>query len=155
MAGPRWVIVAAAAVVVAASCTSGPDGAGGESLQEAFELTPEQYRARLIVAEEEVARCMKAKGFDYVPSIPPPGGLSSPPAAVVPTREWVAEYGYGISTGPMDTPYPTEAEAQPQELPSPAADPLEAQAYEEALYGDPNEAGEVGGHIGSTGVGGC
>lgn len=144
MGRAQWLIATVAGALLVTSCTVGAREPREDPLQ-AFELTPDQYRARLIVAEEEVARCMKAQGFDYVPSLPAPVEGVAPA-----TPEEAPAYGYGISTRPLEVPYGTERESAAM-----VEDLVEAAAYDEALYGDPGRASDADPPIGSTGLGGC
>ncbi len=152
MVGSRRSIVLGAVVVAVVAAACGGAEPDRVSLAEAFELTPETYRARLIVAEELVAECMRAEGFDYVPSVPPP--MEAPDRLTPPTPAEARRDGYGISTRPFETFVAPDDAGRPLEEDEEEA-PARA-AYDEALYGDPNTlADDEYRPIGSTGLGGC
>ena len=134
----RHRAVTAVGLLLLAGCSSGPitshDGALSAYLGEYAVRAHAGDAARALAAEEQIASCMHAQGFDYEPS---PQGAWQSDLVEVPREQyslaWAQEHGYGVVDS-ATTPMPTMA-------PDPNADLLaamstsERDAYEEALLG--------------------
>lgn len=103
-----------------------------------------KFREREQKRQEGIAECMRAQGFTYTPYVPEDsfqfGGM---PAAYELTRkEFVAKYGFGISTmtEEMNGPQPTENGPKPEDDPNfvfqQSLSESDLEAYNKALYGD-------------------
>lgn len=104
-----------------------------------------EYRAREQKRQEAVAECMRTEGFEYTPYVPEQmfGGVGfEPPGWDLTRKEYVAKYGFGMSTTFEDSNRPPE----PEDMPKPEDDPnyvytqalsqTEQEAYNKALYGE-------------------
>ena len=122
------------------------------------DATPEEqqayYAEQQRKTEELVAKCMTEQGFEYIPNnpqvdtpIPVDGGEEKWRPD---DRDWVEKYGYGA----INNPWQEEGGGpgiDPMPEPTPHTDPNQAyyeslseaeqQAYQEALYGKPQEGG--------------
>jgi hypothetical protein len=124
-----------------------PESLGDPAANEAKFI--EQERAR----QDAVAACMKKQGFEYTaqdPSSYVNFGSTASDGLEYGSAEWVAKYGFGISTqrwsqaavGPDLVGYddsqfqPTEAVADPNMGYVEGLSPEEQAAYNKALYGD-------------------
>jgi len=103
----------------------------------------QQYRQQEREAQDKIAACMAAEGFEYVPYVPnqDQGGFAKPDTQ----EEYVAQYGFGIATMMLEDRRMDEADYIEAEM---AKDPnnaiveamsdSEQEAYYEALYGGRN-----------------
>jgi hypothetical protein len=115
------------------------------------ELSPEEQEAedaemnRRI--EEAVADCMTEQGFDYVPVIAP--SVTGDDFEWLPDdRDWVAQYGYGISTSPYPSGEGVDLDSDPNEEYAQSLSGSEQQAYYEALHGpSPDEEAMADGEV--------
>ncbi|HZJ48228.1 MAG TPA: hypothetical protein VFD97_04220 [Acidimicrobiia bacterium] len=106
----------------------------------------QQYRQQEREAQDKIAACMAAEGFEYVPYVPnqDQGGFAKPDTQ----EEYVAQYGFGIATMMLEDRRMDEADYIEAEM---AKDPnnaiveamsdSEQEAYYEALYGVREEFG--------------
>lgn len=91
-----------------------------------------QYVQQESAMEELIAACMAKQGFDYVPSVRVTDVIESTADDWKPDdREWVAQYGYGIS----DFPGRTELNRQPEKTEREPMSEAEEQAFQDAMYG--------------------
>lgn len=115
------------------------------------ELSPDEQEAedaemnRRI--EEAVADCMTEQGFDYVPFIAP--SVTGDDFEWLPDdRDWVAQYGYGISTSPYPSGEGVDLDSDPNEEYAQSLSGSEQQAYYEALHGpSPDEEAMADGEV--------
>lgn len=152
----RAAIAASALLALALAGCTGGGGDPAASIEERYKDSPlyayldagqdtglseeammAQHEERQKLAEELIAECMASEGFEYVPQVYS-SGISFDSTEWNPdSREWVAQYGYGMVNGP--TP---EEPIDPEEYPE---DPNQAyvmglseseqNAYYETLYG--------------------
>ncbi|MCR2786026.1 MULTISPECIES: hypothetical protein [unclassified Microbacterium] len=145
--------VGAAVLLVALTGCSGPEAdpgadeelsplnaylaaAWGGDLSE--EEQQERFEKEHVQREELVAQCMTEDGFEYIPA-PNTGSISFESDMVwePDSREWVAQYGYGMITYPgQDQPAePDEEYVDPNQDYVMSLSESEQAAYYEALYG--------------------
>lgn len=119
-----------------------------------------EFTAQATEAEEQIAVCMRAEGFEYIPVDQGQFAFFGGESEELPyfSTEWIAKYGFGISTqrfaqsevGPDlvgfdDSQFEAVDQAMPED---PNQDyieslsPTEQDAYYEALYGDQPELPE-------------
>lgn len=104
-------------------------------------MDEEQQQQRFIEDDKKrqdiVAQCMTEQGFDYQPVIPTSAVPLSSGAEWKPDdREWVAQWGYGISHFPgADDPAAQDAFVDPNTDYVASLSESEQSAYYEALYG--------------------
>ncbi len=110
------------------------------------ELTATQYQSEQAQAEQIVATCMKAQGFEYIPvdpSQPPalvPADQLDPDAPQAGTLESAKEFGYGISTWDIEDGQPDDVDLGQEDPNQEYVDSLSEsarKAYELALHGVP------------------
>ncbi|MBB3045452.1 hypothetical protein [Nocardioides soli] len=108
--------------------------------------------AEYLEFEEEIARCMAAEGFEYVPFVPDVDATLLPDGSMtldvtggsfpdLPPDEFAARFGYGISTEP---PADREEQRDPNEAIVARMSVAERVAYHQALYGDVNTLDDRG-----------
>ncbi|MDI6943670.1 MULTISPECIES: hypothetical protein [Microbacterium] len=107
------------------------------------DLSPEEQQKQMDEQtreiEERTAECMQAEGFEYVPNLQNGGVVFEDDGVWDPeSREWVAQYGYGMFNDPwQDQPQP-----EPEEYVDPNQEYIESLseseqlAYNETLYGE-------------------
>ncbi|WOF21965.1 hypothetical protein N8K70_11300 [Microbacterium betulae] len=158
----RPLVLTASAALLAATLSACSEGGGGgltyedsplnEYLSAAWgdDQSPEeyekQYEEQSRQAEELIAECMAAEGFEYTPNTGSGGAVfsSSDDEWDPDSREWVSQYGYGVFTDPWADEEPIAEE----EYVDPNADYVsslsesEQIAYNEVLNGEqpPEEA---------------
>ncbi len=107
-------------------------------------ISDAEYRAQFTRIEDELATCMQAAGFDYVPRadayLDAEKAIQKTPDG---TREWVAENGYGfnISDGGQGA---AVVAADPNSAVVEGLSEGSQRAYYEALWGNQNIVGEGG-----------
>lgn len=134
------------AMLLSTSCSTSEGDDGLE--QSSGEL--EAYRAVLrdqwddaavrrtqIRAEEYVAECMAALGFDYVPLLP--DHVEGEPDTPFDDREFAEAHGFGISTSPRPEPQQDPGSAR-EDRGTDGMSETERIAYAEALYGPPEQS---------------
>ena len=96
----KRLIVLIAGLVVAAACAPGADEVPttAASIKDTFTLTGDEYRARLVNAEDLIAACMRAEGFTYQPQPIEAIETESRARDMAAIEEYAKTSGYGIST---------------------------------------------------------
>ena len=139
-------------VLVLAACGGGSDDSGepqqttpsGNGTQEVgreeFGMTEEELVSAIEDVEANIATCMTAAGFEYIPIDPVTfregmSSLSSVPA--LSDEEFVAQYGYGFTTLPPTQRFRAGEENEAFFNDLSAADQV---AYERTLWGDNTQA---------------
>lgn len=135
-----------------------PDGNGSEEIgREEFGMTEEELVTAIEDVEADIATCMEAAGFEYVPIDPVTFREAMASLTAVPglsDEEFVEQYGYGFSTlPPLQRFGAGEENTQIFEALSDA----DKVAYERTLWGDNVEATFVVmlENEDFTGAGGC
>ncbi|MCR2813405.1 hypothetical protein NQ166_05340 [Microbacterium sp. zg.Y1090] len=151
---------AAALLIALTGCTPADSDAASAEEQSPLEaylaaawggdLSEEEQTARLekenAEREELVATCMTEEGFEYIPATYS-GGVSYDAGGYEPdSREWVAQYGYGMINYPgQDEPVePGEEWVDPNQDYVASLSESEMNAYYEALYGPTPTEEEMG-----------
>ena len=127
--------------------TTGESGSDGETLADFFgygtedpEAQEAQYREQEARIQESIRQCMAEAGFEYLPVMPPEGAFAV--GGDWDEEEYVKTHGFGITTW-----YGNEEldQAMAEEWVDPNQETLEAMseseatAWNEALYGTPEE----------------
>ncbi len=113
-----------------------------EQSQEEMQAESDKQNRRV---EELVAACMQEQGFDYQPNVGNSGTVFTGDDLDVEwgTREFAEKYGYGISTDPwgsQDVPVEEGEEyVDPNQEYVESMSESEAEAYNEALWGPPQD----------------
>ncbi len=130
----------------AAATEGGPLTRYMEQVYGGAEQPPEDMDAQMRQHEEVVAACMQEQGFDYTPMDPASDGSAAVMAADaempdLESEEYVAEHGYGMTTYDQEevAPEPSEAFEDPNADYVASMSESERAAYEEALYGSPEQ----------------
>lgn len=136
MRGARAATVVGLVLVAGCSGASGAQGGGplSDYLGEYAARMQTGDHARAVAAEEAIASCMHAEGFDYVPR--PEGAWHSELVEVTAehsTLAWAEEHGYGLVDG-VGTAVSTAA-PDPNEETLAAMSEAERTAYDQALLG--------------------
>jgi len=148
----RRLCAAVALAAILVSCSARLDSSGTTEprtpLEAAIGATVDPAERAVSIRDEmarradAVAHCMREQGFEYVAWVPSEISIIDTESAL-PTQEYVARYGYGISTRPdlyrqkLDQPEDPNAAIQA------SLSPDEAAAYQLALTGiDPTNLGE-------------
>ncbi len=113
-----------------------------------------EFTAQATEAEEQIAACMRAEGFEYIPVDQGQFAFFGGDSEELPyfSTEWIAKYGFGITTqrfaqsevgpdlvGYDDSQFDAADEAMPEDPNQTYVESLsetEQTAYFEALYGD-------------------
>ena len=140
----RLAVPAIAVIALLSACVSAPAVPPDELspleriAEELFGIgaSPEDQEAYLaerhLRTEELIAACMREQGFDYTPAVLQVV-LPDPADSRPDDREWVAQYGYGLTEAPGDGAPPTGGDPVAEHLET--LSPAERAAYEEALWG--------------------
>lgn len=143
--------VGAGLVLVLTACGGGGGGGGSSEtpelgpldayFEEVFgDFTEQDFDAQQREAEERIAVCMREQGFDYTPVVYDGGVVIVDDEEIDwGSREFAAQYGYGVATWPgMEDPGPVdegEVFEDPNQAYVDAMSDSERDAYYAALYG--------------------
>ncbi|MFV0252052.1 MAG: hypothetical protein ACK5H2_01775 [Beutenbergiaceae bacterium] len=150
-------LVAVAVPLTLVACST--DGDSGEELDyedspmaEAFEAIDSfaqmseeemqaEYQEQLRQAEDKIAACMAEQGFDYIPVEPAEAGLAvEVEGNNADSEEYIAQYGYGITTYAEQQTSDEEVEDPNDEVVD-AMSEAQQDAYYLALYGEEDDSG--------------
>lgn len=128
-------LLAAVALLGAGACGSSSTKAPATSLEAALGFDEKAFRAQEPKVQEEVRKCMKQEGFEYVAvdlsqanfAVNGPGGQDDP--------DFRRTKGYGITTTFGDEAAGTAAKADPNQKIREALGEADQKAYDTALYG--------------------
>ena len=117
-------------------------GSGGAAtgVIEEFGMTQAQLVTSIETVESGIASCMRAAGFEYIPIDPVTFRAAMDALGSVPgvtSEEFVAQYGYGITTLP---PEPDFSVGQDNKRIYDNLAPAEQVAYQRTLWGDDSKA---------------
>ena len=128
---------ALASLAALAACGGGSDASSDVPVEEQLGLEQEGILARQAAAENIIADCMKAQGFDYVPVDPQAQRAALVGQAGMSEEDFNQQFGYGITTlfGKEESLPPG-----PNEEIRNALSEADQAAYDRALYGDDTTA---------------
>lgn len=99
-------------------------------------MTNEDFAAKDKQVQELIAPCMQKEGFEYTPFVYPNSSTILGPDQGMQGRDYVAKYGYGISTYDMATATSSSSDiVDPNQAIVEAMGKGEQEAYYAALYG--------------------
>lgn len=111
----------------------------------AFPESVEEVIAETTWRENLTAQCMAELGFEYLPVVPAPSGITFTEGPVRGTREFVELHGYGIWDSPRDEGGAIETEVRdPNWERRESMSEAEREAWDVALHGPVTERGEDG-----------
>jgi hypothetical protein len=137
------IVLAGAALGLAACGSSGDSGGGGNHkkssskqsngpVEDQLGFDTAGIMARQSRVEAEIAECMKAQGFDYIPVDPFAERAAVTGASRLSDEDFLKQFGYGISTlwGRGG------AQADPNQRLRAGLGPADRRAYDRALWGE-------------------
>lgn len=150
---PLIALFAVTSAVLLSGCSAPADSEPGASERESplseylnalygGDLSEDEMEKKYAADEKErealISTCMNDEGFEYIPAVQSTSFSSGGEEWLPDDREWVAQYGYGMTSYPgADDPAPTEEYVDPNQDYVTSLPESEQQAFYEALNGAP------------------